>query len=42
MAFDGIVVAAMVKELNDSIINGRISKIAGTNCLNRIAGGKIC
>ena len=28
MAFDGIVVAAMVKELNDSIINGRISKIA--------------
>lgn len=28
MAFDGIVIAAMVKELNDCIINGRISKIA--------------
>ncbi|MGN0354767.1 MAG: NFACT family protein [Muricoprocola sp.] len=28
MAFDGIVVAAMVKELNNCIINGRISKIA--------------
>ena len=24
------------------ILDGRISKIAGTNCLNRIAGGKIC
>ena len=28
MAFDGIVIASLVKELNDTIQNGRISKIA--------------
>ncbi len=28
MAFDGIVIASLVKELNEQIINGRISKIA--------------
>ena len=28
MAFDGIVISKLVKELNESIINGRISKIA--------------
>ena len=28
MAFDGIVIANLVKELNDNILNGRISKIA--------------
>lgn len=28
MAFDGIVIANLVKELNDTILNGRISKIA--------------
>lgn len=28
MAFDGIVIANLVKELNETIINGRISKIA--------------
>ena len=28
MAFDGIVIANLVKELNDNISNGRISKIA--------------
>ena len=28
MAFDGIVIANLVRELNDTILNGRISKIA--------------
>ena len=28
MAFDGTVIASLVKELNDTIQNGRISKIA--------------
>ncbi len=28
MAFDGIVIANLVKELNETIQNGRISKIA--------------
>ncbi len=28
MAFDGIVIANLVKELNDTVLNGRISKIA--------------
>ena len=28
MAFDGIVIANLVKELNENILNGRISKIA--------------
>ena len=28
MAFDGIVIANLVKELNGTILNGRISKIA--------------
>ncbi len=28
MAFDGIVISNLVKELNETIINGRISKIA--------------
>ena len=28
MAFDGITIANIVKELNDTILNGRIAKIA--------------
>ena len=28
MAFDGIVIANLVKDLNDKIVSGRISKIA--------------
>ena len=28
MAFDGITVANIVKELNDRVLNGRLSKIA--------------
>ena len=28
MAFDGIVIANLVRELNENILNGRISKIA--------------
>ena len=34
MAFDGITIAAMVKELNDYLAGGRINKIAQpeTNC----------
>ena len=34
MAFDGITIANIVKELNDTILNGRIAKIAQPEMMN--------